>query len=128
MSTLRCCHADHGVAHCPRCPEGWFGEAVVACDMPKTCKFPFLDSYQKMFLWTHKEVYLAPHPVVGLVLQVGDAGKFLQALGFESLDPLFQSHQSTPTADGRPRSASDARIFRVPRVCSQEEVLSMHQI
>ena len=31
------------------------------------------DSCQKRFLWTHKEVDLAPLPVVGLVLQVGDA-------------------------------------------------------
>ena len=33
-----------------------FGEAVVACDMPEPCKFPSLDSCQKRFLWTHKEV------------------------------------------------------------------------
>ena len=43
-----------------------------------------------MFLWTHKEVDLSQHPVVGLVLQVGDAEKFPQALGFESLDPFFR--------------------------------------
>ena len=42
------------------------GEAVVACDMPKPCEFPSLDSCQKRFLWTHKEFYLAPHPVVVL--------------------------------------------------------------
>ena len=64
-----------------------FGEAVVACDMPKSCKFPSLDSCQKRFLWTHKEAAVAPHPVVGLVLQVGDAEKFPRALGFEGLDP-----------------------------------------
>ena len=50
-------------------PRG-FGEAVVACDMPQPCTFPSLDSCRKRFLWTHKEVGLAPHPVVGLVLQV----------------------------------------------------------
>ena len=48
-----------------------FGEAVMVCDMPEPCKFPFLDTCLKRFLWTHKEVDLAPHPVVGLVLQVG---------------------------------------------------------
>ena len=53
-----------------------FGEVVVACDMPEPYKFPFLDSCQKKFLWTHKEVDLAPHPVVGLVLHVRDAEKF----------------------------------------------------
>ena len=32
------------------------GEAVVACDMPEQCKFPFLESCQKRFLWAHNEV------------------------------------------------------------------------
>ena len=35
------------------------------------------------------EADLAPHSVVGLVLQVGDA-KFPQALGLESLDPFLR--------------------------------------
>ena len=38
-----------------------------------------------------KEVDLAPHPVVGLVLKVGDAEKFPQALGLKILDPFFPS-------------------------------------
>ena len=50
-----------------------FGEAAVACDIPEPCKLPSLDSYQKGLLWTHKEVDLAPHLVVGLFLRVGDA-------------------------------------------------------
>ena len=65
-----------------------FREAVVACDMPEPCKFPSLDSCQERFLWTHKGVALTPHPVVGLVLQVGDAEKFPQALVFEGLNPF----------------------------------------
>ena len=58
----------------------------------KLCKFRSLDSCQERFLWTHKEVDLAPHPVVGLVLvlQVGDAEKFPHALGFESLNLFFR--------------------------------------
>ena len=73
-----------------------FGEDVVPCDMPEPCKFLTLDSCQKRFMWTHKEVDLAPHSVVGLVLQVGDAEKFCHTLGFESLDPFFpiQSQQA----------------------------------
>ena len=59
-----------------------FGEAVVACDMPEPCKFPSLDSCQKKFLWTYEEVDLVPHPVVGLVLQVGDKEKFPHAFEF----------------------------------------------
>ena len=58
-----------------------FGEAVVACDMPEPCEFPSIDSCQKRFLWTHKGVDLASHPVIGLVLQVGDAETFPKALG-----------------------------------------------
>ena len=56
---------------------------------PNRAKFSSLDSCQKRFLWTHKEVDLAPHPVIGLVLQAGDADKLPQALGFESLDLFF---------------------------------------
>ena len=61
----------------------------MACDMPEPCKFLSLDNCQKRFLWTHEGVDLAPHPVVGLVLQVGDAEKFLQALGFKGLHPFL---------------------------------------
>ena len=67
-----------------------FGEAVVACDMPEPCTFPPLDSCQKRFLWTHKEVDLTLHPVAGHALQVGDAEKFPRALGFEKLDLIFR--------------------------------------
>ena len=62
-------HAGHGVIHPPSCPEEWFWKT-------EPCKFLSLDSCQKRFLWTHKEVDLAPHQVVGLVLQVEDAEKF----------------------------------------------------
>ena len=70
------------------------GEAVVACDMPEPCMFLSLGSSLKRFLWTHKESDLAQHPVIGLVLQVGDVEKFPQAFGFENIDPFFQ-HQQT---------------------------------
>ena len=62
-----------------------FGEVAVACDKPNHESFRLLiESCQKRFLWTHKEVDLAPHLVVGLVLQVGNTEKFPHALGFES--------------------------------------------
>ena len=68
------------------------------CDMPEPCLS--LESCQKRLLWTHKEVHLAPHPVVGLVLQVEGTEKFPRALGFESLDPFSESasrvHVSQP--------------------------------
>ena len=53
-----------------------------------------LSSCQTRILWTHKEVDLAPHPALDLILKVGDAEKFPQALCFESLDPFFQSQQA----------------------------------
>ena len=49
-------------------PKDGFGEVVVAYNMPESCKFLSLDCCHKRFLWTHKEVDLASHPVVGLVL------------------------------------------------------------
>ena len=67
-----------------------FGEDVVACDMSEPYTFPSLDSCQKRFLWTHKEVDPDPYPVVGLILQVGDAEKLPYVRGFESLDPFFR--------------------------------------
>ena len=66
-----------------------FGEAVAACDVPELCTFLSVDSCQRSFSWTHKNVDLALHPVVGFVLQVGDAEKFPQALGFESMNRFF---------------------------------------
>ena len=65
----------------------------MACDMSEPCKFPSLDSSQMSFLWTHKEVDVALHPVVGLVLQ-GDAEKFPQSLSFDNLDLLFADSAS----------------------------------
>ena len=68
----------------------------MACDVPKPRKFQSLDSCQRRFTWTHKEVDLAPHPAVGLVLQVGDTEKFPHALGFESLDSFFRVSKQGP--------------------------------
>ena len=44
---------------------------------------------------THREVDLAPHPVVGLVLRVGDAENFLQALAFfsQKAGSMFHRHR-----------------------------------
>ena len=74
-----------------------FTEAVVACDLPEPGKLPSLDSCQKRFRWTGKKADLALHSDVGLVLQEGDAEKFPQALGFESLDPFFRVSKQGPS-------------------------------
>ena len=67
------------------------GDTDVVRDVPEPCKFPSFDSCQKRFLWTHKDVDLARPPVVGLVLQVGDAEECSQTLGFESLESFSES-------------------------------------
>ena len=48
-----------------------------------------------------QEVDLAPHPVVGLALQVGNAEKFPQALGFEGPDPYPRVSQQGPCFTGK---------------------------
>ena len=81
-----------------------FEEDVMACDTPEPCKVPSFDSRRKKrFLWTHMEVDLVPHLVVGLVLQVGDTEKFPHAIGFESLDPFVWSQQAESTFHSRRR-------------------------
>ena len=67
-----------------------FGEAkaVMVCDMPEP-KFSSHDSHQKRFLWTHKEVDLALHPVIGIVPQVGDTEKYPHALLKEFTKPAL---------------------------------------
>ena len=67
-----------------------FGEAVVACD---TCEFPPLDSCHERFLRAHGEFGLAPHPVVGLVLQVGAAEKFPQESQSQQEGFVLHSHR-----------------------------------
>ena len=50
-------------------PKDGFGEAVMACDMPKPCKFLSLDCCQKKFLEAHKKVDLVLHLVAGHVFK-----------------------------------------------------------
>ena len=71
-----------------------FGEAVVVCDMPEPCKFPSLDSCQKVFLWTHKEVDHAPHPVVGLVLQIRRCREVSSGTWFQKPRSFFSESAS----------------------------------
>ena len=96
---------------------GGSGDAVVACDMPEPGKCPSLESCQKRFLWTHKEVDLAPRPVVGLVLQVGDAEKFPQALGFGSLDPFFRVSKQGPCFTALKEDGGDKRFVWLQPAC-----------
>ena len=81
--------------------------------MPEPCEFPSLDSCQKRFLRAHKEVDLAPYPVVGVVLRVKDAKKFPQALGFESPDLFFRVSKQGPCFTTVEEDGCDRRIVEL---------------
>ena len=68
----------------PRCrPSSKDGleETLVACDTPEPCKFPSFDSCQEELpVCPTRKLTLFRSPVVGLVLQVGNAETFPQHL------------------------------------------------
>ena len=117
MSAFRCCPSSMASPTLQGALKDGFGEAVVACDMPKPCKFSSLDSCQKSFLWTHKELDLARHPVVGLVLQVGDTEKFPHARGFEHLDPFFRGSKQGPRFIVLEEDGGDKRLSELELPC-----------
>ena len=90
--------------------------------MPEPCKFPSIGSCQKSFPWTHKEVDLAPHPAFGLVLQVEDAEKFPQALGFESLGPFLGVSKQGPCFTTIDEDGGDKRLVQLELVCKADGV------
>ena len=92
-----------------------FGEAVVACDMPGPCKFPSLGSCQKM--WT-----LAPHLVVGLVLQVGGAQTFPHTVGFESRDRFFQSQEAGTMFHSLEEDGGGKRLVKLEPACKADGI------
>ena len=101
-----------------------FGEAVVTCDMQEPCKFLSLDSCQKRFLWTHKEVALVLLPVVGLVLQVEDAEKFPEALGLENLDPFLGVSEQGPCLNAIKEDGGDKRLAQLQLDCKSDSIAS----
>ena len=100
----------------------------MACDMPELCKFSSLDSCPKRFLWTHKEVDLASHPVVGVVLQVGDAEKFPRALGFKILDPFLRASEQGPCFTAVEEDGSDKRLVQLELPCEADGVASLDPV
>ena len=89
----------------------------LACDMPEPRKCPSFDSYQKRFLRTHKEVDLAPHPVLGLVFQVGNAEKFSQSFRFKSLGPFFRVSQQGPCFTAVEENGDVKRLGQLEPAC-----------
>ena len=79
---------------------------------PNQTSFRLLTIAKKRFLRTNKEVDLAPHPVVGLVLQVGEAEKLPQALGLESLDPFLGAGQQDPCLTAMDEDGDEKRLVQ----------------
>ena len=94
----------------------------MACDMPEPCKLTFLDNCQKRFLWTHREVDLAPQAVVSLVFQVGDAEKFFKELCFQSLDPFFTVSKQGPCFTAMEEGEGDKRLVQLELACEADGV------
>ena len=94
----------------------------MGCDIPKPCKFLSLDSCQWRFLWTHKEADLALHPVIGLVLQVGDVENLTHALGFESVDPFYRVNKQGPYFIAIEKDGGAKRLVQLELVCEAEFV------
>ena len=86
----------------------------MACDMSEPCKFPSPNNCQKKFPWTHKEVDLAPHLDIGLVLKVGDTEKFPHTLGFKSLNPFLTVSKQGPYFTAVGEDGGDKRLAKRP--------------
>ena len=99
-------------------PKDGFGEAVIACDMPKPYK-----------LLLPEEVPADPHrtlhPVVGLVLQVEDTAKFPHALSFESLDPFFRVSKQGPCSTAVDEDGGDKKLQPSTSTCLQQPVVQL---
>ena len=69
-----------------------------------------------------EEVDLAPHPVVGLVLQVGDAEKFPKALGLEGPDPFLKVSKQGPCFTSIEEDGGDVRLEQLELACKADGV------
>ena len=82
-------------------------------DRPEPCKVPSLGSRQKRFLWIHKEVDLAPHTIVGLVLQGGDTEKFLMHLVSKAQILFFRVSEQGPCFTAMEEDGADMRLVEL---------------
>ena len=56
------------------------------------------------------------------LIQVGDAEKFPQALGFESLDPLLRVSKQTPCFIAVEEDGGDKRLIQFGLACNAADV------
>ena len=89
------------------------------CDMPEPRKFQFLVPAE--FLWTHKEVDLAPHPVFGLVLQE-DMKSFLKHLGLKAWI-FFSISKQVPSFTAIEEDQDDKRLVQPELACNVDGVV-----
>ena len=62
------------------------------------------------------------NPLVGLVLQVGDAKTFPQALRFKSLDPFFIVSKQGPCLTAVEEDGDDKRLVELELACEADGV------
>ena len=65
---------------------------------------------------------LAPHPVVDLVLQVGDVGKCPKALGFGSLDQFLTASKQGPCFTATEEDGGDQVFVEFELSCEVDGV------
>ena len=70
-------------------------------------------------MWAHNEVDRALHLVISRVHQVGDAKRFPQALGFESLDLFLSVSQQGPCL-----TATEECLLQLELACEADDVAS----
>ena len=68
------------------------------------------------------EADLAPHPVVGLVLQIGDTVKFPHAFRFESLEPFLRVSKQGPCFTTMEEDGGDKRFVELEFACEADAV------
>ena len=95
----------------------------MASDKPEPCKS--LASCQKRFLCTHKEADLALHPVVGLVLHVGNAENFPRLLVSKSWIFFFFNSESASRIHvftAIEENGGDKRLVQLELACEADGV------
>ena len=75
-------------------------------------------------MWAHRDVDLAPHPVVGLVLQAGDANKFPWAFGFRRSGSFSQIRKQGPCFTDIEENRGDKRLVQLELACEADGVAS----
>ena len=100
-----------------------FREAVMARNMPESCKFPSLDSCQDRFLWTHKEVDLSCSAPSGWSYaprrRCGDVSS---GTWFRKPGSFFRVSKQGPCFTAMEENGGDKRLAELELACEAEGV------